>query len=134
MSSELIASYYSAFNARDYASMLALLSEDVIHDINQGGRELGRAAFGAFLARMDESYREQLVDLEILAGTHDGRFAAEFMVVGKYLKADPGMPPASGQMYRLSAGAFLTVSNGKIARVTTYYNLQEWLAQVSSAS
>jgi steroid delta-isomerase-like uncharacterized protein len=59
------------------------------------------------------------------------RFAAEFTVVGKYLKADAGMPAAHGQMYRLPAGAFLMVEQGKITRVTTYYNLQEWLQQVS---
>jgi steroid delta-isomerase-like uncharacterized protein len=132
MSSELIAAYYSAFNARDYASMLALLSEDVVHDINQGGRERGRAAFSAFLARMDESYREQLVDLVIMGDARGARFAAEFTVVGKYLKADTGLPPAQGQMYRLPAGTFLSVEDGKITRVTTYYNLQEWLRQVAS--
>jgi steroid delta-isomerase-like uncharacterized protein len=134
MSSELITSYYSAFNARDYAAMLALLSDDVIHDINQGGRELGRAAFAAFLARMDQSYREQLVDLAIMGDASGTRFAAEFTVVGEYLKADPGMPPARGQHYRLPAGAFLAVSASKIARVTTYYNLRDWLAQVSGAA
>jgi steroid delta-isomerase-like uncharacterized protein len=131
MSSELIASYYSAFNARDYTALLALLSEDVAHDVNQGGRELGRAAFRAFLGRMDESYREQLVELVIMGDASGTRFAAEFVVVGTYLKADTDMPAAHGQMYRLPAGAFLSVKDGKITRVTTYYNLQDWLAQVS---
>jgi steroid delta-isomerase-like uncharacterized protein len=131
MSSELIASYYSAFNARDYASMLALLAEDVVHDVNQAGRELGRAAFTAFLTRMDEHYREQLVELAIMSDASGTRFAAEFTVVGTYLKADQGMPSAHGQMYRLPAGAFLSVRDGKITRVTTYYNLRDWLLQVS---
>jgi steroid delta-isomerase-like uncharacterized protein len=134
MSSELIASYYSAFNARDYQALLALLSEDVVHEINQGGRELGRAAFAAFLGRMDTSYREQLVELVIMSDPSGTRFAAEFIVIGKYLKAEAGLPPAHGQMYRLPAGAFLSVTNGKITRVTTYYNLQDWLAQVSGAA
>ena len=134
MSSELIASYYSAFNARDYAALLALLSDDVVHDINQGGRELGRTAFASFLARMDESYREQLVELVIMSDASETRFAVEFIVLGKYLKADVGLPPAHGQMYRLPAGAFLSVENGKITRVTTYYNLQAWLAQVSGTA
>ena len=134
MSNELIASYYSAFNARDYASMLSLLSEDVAHDVNQGGRELGRERFAAFLSRMDESYREQLLDLVVMGDATGTRFAAEFTVVGKYLKADAGMPPARGQMYRLPAGAFLSAEAGRITRVTTYYNLQDWLAQVSGAA
>jgi steroid delta-isomerase-like uncharacterized protein len=131
MSSELIASYYSAFNARDYEAMLGLLSDDVIHDVNQGGRETGRSAFAAFLARMDRSYREQLVDVTIMGDPSGTRFAAEFTVVGAYLEADAGMPAAHGQHYRLPAGAFLAVRDGKITRVTTYYNLADWLAQVS---
>jgi steroid delta-isomerase-like uncharacterized protein len=133
MSRELIASYYRAFNARDYSAMLALLSDDVAHDVNQGPRELGRDRFASFLQRMDECYREELVDLVIMADPEAERFAAEFTVLGSYLKADAGLPDAHGQRYTLPAGAFLSVRNGKITRVTTYYNLSEWLAQVSAA-
>ena len=45
--------------------------------------------------------------------------------------ASTGLPPAHGQKYRLPAGAFFEVRNGKVARVTNYYNLQDWIAQVS---
>ena len=43
--------------------MLAMLSEDVVHDLNQGAREVGREAFAAFLGRMNASYREQSLKL-----------------------------------------------------------------------
>jgi steroid delta-isomerase-like uncharacterized protein len=134
MSRELIASYYRAFNARDYPAMLALLSDDVAHDVNQGPRELGRDRFASFLQRMDECYREELVDLVIMEDPAAERFAAEFTVLGSYLKADAGLPDAHGQRYTLPAGAFLCVREGKITRVTTYYNLSEWLAQVSGTA
>ena len=45
----LVLAFYAAFNRRDWAGVLATLSEDVRHDVNQGGRESGRAAFQAFL-------------------------------------------------------------------------------------
>ena len=131
MSRELIASYYRAFNARDYPAMLELLAEDIAHDVNQGPRELGKERFERFLQRMDECYREELVDLVIMADASHTRFAAEFTVLGSYLKADAGLPEARGQGYKLPAGAFLTVKDGQITRVTTYYNLSDWLAQVS---
>jgi steroid delta-isomerase-like uncharacterized protein len=131
MSKQLIESYYAAFNARDYTGMLALLSPDVVHDVNQSTREVGREAFAAFLQRMDESYREQLSDIVVLGDLSGRRFAAELMVHGEYLKADPGFPPARGQKYQLPAGAFFEIAHGKIKRVTTYYNLADWLAQVS---
>jgi steroid delta-isomerase-like uncharacterized protein len=46
---ELLERYYGAFNAQDMETFLGLLSEDVVHDINQGGREIGREAFAAFM-------------------------------------------------------------------------------------
>ena len=58
------------------------------------------------------------------------RAAAEFVVNGTYLKTDEGLPEAKGQTYRLPAGTFFTIRDGKIARVTTYYNLSDWMRQV----
>ena len=49
----LVRQWYQRFNDGDRAGMLALLSADVVHDINQGGREVGIDAFSTFLARMD---------------------------------------------------------------------------------
>ncbi len=134
MSIGLVESYYRAFNARDYNGMLVLLADDVAHDVNQGQREVGKDRFGAFLKRMHESYREELRDLVILGEPTSRRFAAEMVVEGEYLKADAGFPPAFGQKYRLPVGAFFEVSHKKIARVTTYYNLEDWLQQISVGS
>lgn len=127
----LIRRYYEAFNAGDRPGMLALLAEDVIHDINQGGREVGREAFAAFLAHMDRCYRERVVDLAVMVDATGGRAAAEFTVLGTYVATDDALPPAEGQRYRLPAGAFFVLREGRIARVTTYYNLQDWLRQVA---
>ncbi|HVV29153.1 MAG TPA: ketosteroid isomerase-related protein [Rhizomicrobium sp.] len=126
----LIRDYYSAFNAGDVEGFLDLLAEDVIHDINQGGTEKGKRAFAAFLERMNRCYEEQIVDLAVMTNDDGSRAAAEFIVLGKYLKTDAGLPPASGQAYRLPAGAFFEVKNGKVARISNTYNLQDWLRQV----
>lgn len=131
MSTQVIEAYYRAFNSGDFAGMLALLAADVVHDVNQGTREVGKEAFAEFLDRMNTSYHEQLSDLVIMGDAVGKRFAVEFMVDGVYLKADPGFPEARGQRYRLPAGAFLEVAAGLITRVTTYYNLSDWLLQVS---
>jgi steroid delta-isomerase-like uncharacterized protein len=130
----LVRAYYAAFNAGDRAMMAALLAEDVVHDVNQGGRRQGLAAFRAFLAQMDAAYEEQLEELVVMADGSGQRAAAEFVVRGRYLRSEPGLPPARGQAYRLPAGAFLAIANGKITRVTTYYNLADWIAQVEQAA
>lgn len=126
----LIEQYYAAFNAGDMETFLGLLSDDVIHDINQGERQVGRAAFRAFMQRMNTHYKEQLVDMVIMTSDDGKRAAAEFVVLGEYLATDEGLPEAKGQRYRLPAGAFFEIRDGKVARVTNYYNLQDWIAQV----
>ena len=129
---DLIAAYYDAFNAGRTDDMLALLHDDVEHHVNEGKIRHGRARFAEFNAHMTECYRENLTDMVIMANDAGDRAAAEFVVNGTYLKTDPGLPEAAGQTYRLPAGAFFTLRDGRIARVTTYYNLADWMAQVGA--
>lgn len=128
---ELVKAYYDAFNAGDMPAFLALLSEDVVHDINQGERQQGKAVFSAFMEKMNRCYKERLTDIVIMPSADGSRVAAEFVVHGQYLVGDEGLPPAHGQTYVLPAGAFFHVHAGKITRVTNYYNLTDWIEQVS---
>ena len=93
----LIRRYYEAFNAGDMSAFLDLVDEQVAHDINQGGREVGRDAFSVFMQRMNRCYKEQIVDLVVMTTDDGARAAAEFVVLGEYLATDEGLPPASGQ-------------------------------------
>lgn len=129
----LIEAYYAAFNAWEVERFLGLLTEDVAHDINQGGRETGREAFRAFLARMDRCYAEQIVEISITTNEDGSRAAAEFIVLGTYKATDEGLPAARGQTYRLPAGAFFEIRGGKVSRISNHYNLQDWLRQVGAA-
>jgi steroid delta-isomerase-like uncharacterized protein len=129
----LIESYYARFNAGDMQGMLSLLDKDVCHDINQSGSENGLEAFRKFLDRMASNYQEGIHDIVIFASPDGKRAACEYKVTGTYLKADPGLPPAHGQRYTILGGAFFSIKNGKIARVTNYYNLEEWLAAVKGS-
>ncbi len=126
----LVERYLKAFNASDVDGMLACLHEDVAHDINQGGREIGREKFRWFMAMMNRHYSEELSDIVVMANKAGNRAAAEFTVRGKYLETAEGLPKASGQSYSLPAGIFFEIDDGLISRVTTYYNLADWTAQV----
>jgi steroid delta-isomerase-like uncharacterized protein len=127
----LIAAYYEAFNAGRTDDMLDLLHDEVEHHVNEGQIRRGKALFAEFNVHMTESYKENLTDIVIFANEAGDRAAAEFVVNGTYLKTDEGLPEARGQTYRLPAGSFFTIRDGKIARVTTYYNLADWMRQVS---
>lgn len=125
---DLVERYYAAFNAGDTEAMIACLTDDVAHDVNQGERRIGVGKFRDFCAHMSRCYRERLTDIVIM--TNGNRAAAEFIVNGEYLAKDGDLPDANGQTYRLPAGAFLEARDGKICRITTYYNLKDWEAQV----
>ncbi|SDU28025.1 ketosteroid isomerase-related protein [Stappia sp. ES.058] len=126
----LIETYFAAFNAGDTDKMASLVIDDVAHDVNQGERRSGREAFKAFNAHMTRCYREELSQMVIFVAEDGARAAAEFIVSGSYLVTDEGLPEANGQTYRLPAGSFFEIRDGKIARITTYYNLTDWSAQV----
>jgi steroid delta-isomerase-like uncharacterized protein len=126
----LIGRYYAAFNAGDPQGMLAALADDIAHHVNEGDVRIGKDRFAAFLSHMNRCYRENLSDIVIMVSDDGTRAAAEFTVSGTYLETDPGLPAAQGQRYALPGGTFFTLRDGRIARVTTYYNLKDWLRQV----
>ncbi|QYX56280.1 nuclear transport factor 2 family protein [Roseovarius sp. SCSIO 43702] len=125
-----IEAYFDAFNRGDIEGMLACLSDDVAHHVNEGGVRHGKEKFRAFCEHMSRTYREELTDLVIFEGEDGTRGAAEFVVNGTYLETDEGLPEARGQTYRLPAGSFFSLEDGKITRVVTYYNLADWMRQV----
>jgi steroid delta-isomerase-like uncharacterized protein len=128
----LIQEYYAAFNRGDREAFLALLSDGVRHDINQGGSEVGKAAFRSFMERMDRCYSEQITDLVVMVSENGETAASEFVVRGSYLRSDEGLPPATGQEYTLPGGAFFSIRDGQVTRVVNYYNLSDWLRQVGA--
>lgn len=126
----LIRRYYDAFNAGDRAGMLACVAPDLRHDVNEGAPRHGRAAFAAFLAHMDRCYAERLEGIVVMTEPSGRHASARFIVHGTYTHTDEGLPEATGQTYVLDAGAFFEIEGGLIARVTTCYNLRDWIAQV----
>ncbi|MDR3387842.1 MAG: ketosteroid isomerase-related protein [Rudaea sp.] len=131
--SALILRYYAALNRGDIDGMLDCVAEDVVHDINQGARETGKTAYRDYLTRVQRSYREELRDIVVMSIDDGTRAAAEFSVHGVYQATEAGLPPARGQRYTLPGGGFFAIHQGKIARVSHYYNLHERTAQVVRA-
>ncbi len=78
----LIRRYLEAFNAKSSEDMLACLTDDVAHDINQGEREIGKEQFRWFNARMSRHYDEELGDIAIMVDDSGTRAAGEFTVRG----------------------------------------------------
>ena len=131
MSAFLLEQYYGAFNRGDTDAMLALLTDDVLHEPSQGAVRSGKQAFADFLAHMNRCYREKISDPVFLVDEDIRRGAAEFTLEGIYLESDSDLPPASRQSCRPRVGAFFEFRRGRIARMSSHYNLADWVAQVS---
>ena len=131
MMTALLKTYFDAFNAKDTDAMLACLSDDVAHHVNEGDIRMGKEKFAAFCAHMSRCYDENLTDMVLFVNQDGTRGAAEYTVNGTYLETDAGLPEAKGQTYRLPAGSFFDIKDGQITRVTTRYNLSDWTRQVS---
>lgn len=129
---ETVKTYYSRFNNGDWKGMRALLDENVRHEPNQGEPRTGLDLFEKFQEHMEKCYEEILTDMVFFSEPSGKRVAAEFVVNGTYKATDEGLPEATGQKYVLPAAAFLEVNNGKITRITTYYNLPLWEALVGA--
>ena len=130
--SSTVRRYFDAFNRKDWEGMLDCLSDEVAHHVNEGKVRVGRAAFAEFTDHMARCYDETLTEMVIFEAEDGARAAAEYMVNGTYLASDAGLPEARGQGYRLPAGSFFSLDGeGRITRVVTYYNLADWVAQVS---
>ncbi len=128
----LIHRYYDRFNAQDVDGLVALLTDDVAHDLSQGPREIGKPAFKRFLTHMNRCYQERVRDLVVMTDASGRYAAAESLIDGNYIVTDGDLPPALGQGYVLTVGAFFEIRDGRIARISNNYNSQDWLRQVKS--
>jgi steroid delta-isomerase-like uncharacterized protein len=132
MSKALIQKYYEYFNLKNWDSFLGLLDNHVIHEINQGNKEIGLNQFKKFLNRMNECYDEKISHVTIFTSDLDNLYSVQYTVTGKYLKSDIGLPPACGQTYEVKGAAFFEIEDGKIKAITNYYNLNEWIEMIRS--
>ena len=76
--STCVQSYFDAFNAVDIDGMVACLTDDVAHHVNEGEIRRGTAEFRAFCQHMNRTYREELTDMVIFQ--NGDRAAAEFLL------------------------------------------------------
>jgi steroid delta-isomerase-like uncharacterized protein len=129
--SALVLRFCAAYSRGDADGLLDCLADDVVHDVNQGDREIGKAAFRAYVTQHMRSYREEWRDIVVMSIDDGTRAAAEFSVNGVYQNSAPGLPTAQGQRYSLTAGVFFAINQGKIARITPYYNQHDRQAQIA---
>ncbi|MBS0288168.1 MAG: nuclear transport factor 2 family protein [Proteobacteria bacterium] len=130
-SQKLIEEFYKHFNAKDLDKMYAMLSDNVQHEMNDGGMQKGKAAFVKMIQDSTKNYQEN-VDNVIYMVSDDGKHVAtKFTFKGKYISTDESNIPAKGQSYQANAINYFDIENGKIVTAMCWYNHQDWIKQVS---
>lgn len=127
---ELVLGFYAACNRGDAAAILAMVTDDIVHEINQGSREQGKEALERYINNANGSLRQSVRDVVVMSTQQGRRAAAEYVVDGRYLKTIAKRPAAHGQSYHLSGGTFFEIEDGKIARISNHFNLADWQRQV----
>lgn len=119
--------YYEYFNKKDIDGILSLVTDDVINDANQGDSVTGKDALKKVIETAWEHFDEQVSHLDLMTNTDGSNIASEYLVTGTYYKTKPGLFPANNQKYDILCTALFKIRDGKIARITRYYNTKKWL-------
>lgn len=127
MSIEIVKSYYDAFNRKDVDAILSICHDDVINDRNQADSQTGKENLKNFLETAWQHFDEKVFNVDLMANHDQSNVAAEYLVKGTYYKTKQGLFPANNQYYEILCSSLFKVKNGKISRITRYYNVKQWL-------
>jgi steroid delta-isomerase-like uncharacterized protein len=127
----LIQEYFRFIHASEWVLASELLADQVLHDINQGPRVIGREPFYKYLVEMSRYYEEQVSELQILVSDDGLRGSVEYYITGRYKKTHGTLPRANGQSYEGYHGVFFEVEGSLISRFSHYFNFQSFLEQIS---
>lgn len=127
MSIKVVKSYYEAFNCKDIDGILRICHDDVVNDLNQGESQAGKEKLKNFLETAWQHFEEQVFNVDLMANNDQSNVASEYLVKGTYYKTKQGLFPANDQYYEILCSSLFKIKNGKIARITRYYNVKKWL-------
>ena len=127
----LIQEYFRLINTSEWTLASELLADQVLHDINQGPRVIGREPFYKYLVEMGRYYEERVSELQILISDDGLRGSVEYYITGRYKKTHGTLPKANGQLYEGYHGVFFEVDGSLISRFSHYFNFQSFLEQIS---
>ena len=123
----LVRAWTDALNRGDAHAAASFFCEDgVFHDTGTGQRCEGRAACAQYWSSGPFTDLKIVKTTFLTAGT---AFATEWVMTGVHGNDAPGLP-ASGRSFRLVGAGVGEIRDGRILRVTEYWNMAEFLTQV----
>src|ERR671919_155428 len=127
----LVSQLYAAWSLHEPAIIDRIFTEDAVYsDVaggkNQRGKEQIKQLLHAAFAWAPD-FRVTMISLTV------GENAAATEWISEGIQTGPiGELPASGNSFRLRGASILTFRDGKIAKVTDYYDMATFLRQLGS--
>ncbi len=131
---EMLRGENAAWNAHDVDGIAAFYTDDCFkEDIAVGkvahGKEEMKALIGGAFAAMPD------MEIELVTLFDSGDWAAtEWIMSGSYSNDYPGFPLAAGRRFSVRGASVMELRNGKIRRISDYWNFASFLDQVGSTA
>jgi steroid delta-isomerase-like uncharacterized protein len=129
----LVVDWVDTLNRHDADAAAEFFTEDcVFTNVGTGERLSGRAAVRDDHARLFGWWSEVTFELPSILVSGD-RFAAEWVLSGVHAGDMPNLP-ATGRPFRIVGVGVGQVRDGKLAEITEYWNLFQFLTEVGASS
>lgn len=123
--------YYTAYNAEDVEGQIKLMTDDVVYHSNSDKIRTGAKAYRKYTIGLFKEIDEKCIDIKYFVDETQGVVTAQSRAEGKYVTSSDGLPKAKGQKYNIPVVEVFEIKNGKISKLTTYYNEDLWKTQIS---
>jgi steroid delta-isomerase-like uncharacterized protein len=131
---EMLRGENAAWNVHDVDGIAAFYTDDCVKEdiaigrATRGKQEMKALIGGAFTAMPD-------MKIELVTLFDCGDWAAtEWIMSGSYSRDYPGMPVATGKRFSVRGASIMALRNGKISRISDYWNFASLLQQVGSTA
>ena len=124
----------AAWNAHDVDRIATFYTDDCVkEDIAIGRATRGKDKMKALISGAFTAMPDLRIELVTLFDCGDWA-ATEWIMSGGYSKDFPGMPRATGRRFSVRGATVMELRDGKISRISDYWNFASLLQQVGSTA
>lgn len=120
----------AAWNSHDADRIATFYTEDCIkEDVAVGASTRGKEEMKGLLHRVFAAFPD--LNVKLTSCFHSDEWAAsEWIMNGTYTNQFLGIPPPTGRSFSVRGSTIMKLQNGKISRVSDYWNFLSFLQQL----
>jgi len=127
----IVAQFIENYNEKQWRNLFNVLDKHVILEQNEIAVIQGIQAFDSFICKMTHAFDERLFDIHYYYSTTcASKLSTQYQVEG-YYKNGNFKRPANNQHYSITRYSFFEISNGKITKISTFFNRKKMIDQIT---